>query len=240
MKSRFRIFAGPNGSGKSTLFDYLRKTKNIHTEIYVSADRIESELLEKSTFTFNAYRISTSEEEFFEYVKSHGLWKNAEQSDPGNWFSLKGGILKVNKKYINSYSASFIAGYLIEKLIITGQSFCFETVMSHESKLDLIKKAKQHGYKTYLYYVFTRIVDLNIERIKLRVKTGGHDVPEEKVKERYKRSMGLLLSAINLFDAAFVIDNTYNDFTISGGKKDESIFWTDSELPYFFSEFSKG
>lgn len=41
---RFRLFAGPNGSGKSTLYEYLRRKREIHTEIYGSADRIEADL----------------------------------------------------------------------------------------------------------------------------------------------------------------------------------------------------
>jgi len=59
---RFRMFAGPNGSGKSSLYNHLRNQKIIHTEIYVSADRIEAELKIKKRFVFNAYRISTNED----------------------------------------------------------------------------------------------------------------------------------------------------------------------------------
>jgi len=69
VKPRFRIFAGPNGSGKSTLFEYLRSKKNIHTEIYVSADRIEAELRKKNAFVFNAYRVSTSEDDFYKNLR---------------------------------------------------------------------------------------------------------------------------------------------------------------------------
>jgi len=237
MKSRFRVFAGPNGSGKSSLFDYLRSNKNIHTEIYVSADRIEADLRSKNKFVFNAYRVSTSEEEFFDYIKNHGMWETVSIKSPNNWFTLKGGILKVKKTAINSYSASFIAGYLVDKLLKSGQSFCFETVMSHVSKLELFNKAKACGYKTYLYFIFTRSVELNIERIKLRVKAGGHDVSEDKVRERYKRSMGLLISAINNSDISFVIDNSFNQFRIVGGKKEEKVFWEDDTMFNFLKPF---
>jgi len=41
---------------------------------------------------------------------------------------------------------SFIRHHLIEQ----GISHSFETVMSHLSKLDEIRKANQKGYKTYL------------------------------------------------------------------------------------------
>ena len=230
MKSRFRIFAGPNGSGKSSLFEYLRNTKNIHTEIYISADRIEAELRQKKRFVFNAYRISSNQEDFFDYIKTHGLWKNVQESDPGKNFLLKSGILKVKKGAINSYSASFIAGYLVDKLMKTGQSFCFETVMSHESKIELFQKAKKYGYRTYLYFIFTRNVELNIQRIKIRARTGGHDVPEDKVRERFGRSMSMLGPAIKVADIAFVIDNSYNEFTIVGSKKDGETVWGDGDL----------
>ncbi len=72
------MFAGPNGSGKSTLYELLRKAGTIHTEIYLSADRIEAELKSRGKFTFNAYRISSNEEEFFEFVMKSGLWKRAK------------------------------------------------------------------------------------------------------------------------------------------------------------------
>ena len=53
---RFRLFAGPNGSGKSTLFESLRENGEIHTEIYISADRIEAQIKSTGIFYFNAYR----------------------------------------------------------------------------------------------------------------------------------------------------------------------------------------
>jgi hypothetical protein len=45
-------FRGPQWFGESSLFEYLRNTRYIHTEIYVSADRIEAELLKKEKFVF--------------------------------------------------------------------------------------------------------------------------------------------------------------------------------------------
>jgi len=203
----------------------------------VSADRIEAELRKKNAFVFNAYRVSTSEDDFFKYIKSHGMWNTVSAKEPNEWFSLKSGVVKVKKTAISSYSASFIAGYLVDKLMNSRQSFCFETVMSHESKLDLFEKAKACGYKTYLYFIFTRSIELNIARIKLRVEAGGHDVADDKVRERFSRSIGLLLSALGKSDVSYIIDNTYNEFTIVGEKKDGKVFWMDKTLPEFFYKF---
>ncbi len=64
------------------------------------------------------------------------------------------------------------------------------------------------GYKTYLYFVFTDNVELNIARVKLRVQQGQHDVDESLIKSRYPRTFKLLPKALALADEAFVIDNS--------------------------------
>ncbi len=71
---RFRLFAGPNGSGKSSLFESLKKQGEIHTEIYISADRIENTIRTYSEFNFNAYRIKVSDEEFKNHIHLSGLY----------------------------------------------------------------------------------------------------------------------------------------------------------------------
>ena len=123
---------------------------------------------------------------------------------------LKSGLLKISltRSKINSYHASFIATYLAEKLIATNQSFCFETVMSHVSKVELLAKAGSAGYKTYLYFVFTDNVELNIARVQLRTKQGQHNVDPSLIRSRYSRTFKLLPKAIELSDHVFVIDNS--------------------------------
>ncbi len=208
---RFRLFAGPNGSGKTFFFNHLRNDGIIHTEIYVSADRIEAELKKKTRFNFNAYRVKVADDEFKKHILTDGLF-SSKINDPAflNCFTIKGGILtfKLARHKINSYHASFIATYLVTKLMETGQSFCFETVMSHVSKVEFFSLAKQKGYKTYLYFVFTDNVELNIARVKLRVKQGQHDVDAELIKSRYPRTFRLLPQALILSDEAYVIDNS--------------------------------
>ena len=177
----------------------------------MSADRIESELKERPTFNFNAYRVKVSESEFKDYVASDGLFKS-KIDDPIflNAFKIDKGILKFNipRNKINSYHASFIATYLVQKLLDTSQSFCFETVMSNIAKIALLKKAQQAGYKTYLYFIFTDNVNLNITRVKLRTKLGKHDVPVDLIKSRYPRTFELLPHALKFSDEAYIIDNS--------------------------------
>lgn len=232
--ARFRMFAGPNGSGKSELFHYLRKNRLIHTELYVSADRIEKQLKESGAFHFNAYRIQSDPQEFEKHVRNHGLWKELGHTHTDEVVILKAGILKVMKATLNSYIASFVAAYLCSKLFASHQSFCFETVMSHPSKLEMFEESRQSNYKNYLYYVYTTNPDLNIARIHERARTGGHFVADDKVRERFLRSLQNLPEALRACDVTYIIDNTESDFKIIAEKREGEVIWHHPESQAFW------
>ncbi len=210
MQPRFRMFAGPNGSGKSVLFEHLKDKGYIHTELYVSADRIEKDLKTTGKFYFSSYRIKVSESEFKSHILSSGLFQKLNDDSFLEELQLTSGILSFNgkAKTINSYMASFIATFLCAKLIETGQSFCFETVLSHPSKIELLALAKSFGYKTYLYFIFTENWQLNVERVKLRVLDGGHNVSHKKIESRYYKSLTNFSFAAQVADSTFLIDNS--------------------------------
>lgn len=89
--------------------------------------------------------------------------------------------------------------------------FTVETVMSHKSKLKYIELAKEKGYRVYLYFVSTEDVMINISRVSSRVDSGGHSVPEDKIKKRYDKSLDLLYDALKLVDRAYIFDNSLKD-----------------------------
>ena len=212
MQPKFRMFAGPNASGKTSLFDFLKTQSFIHTEIYINADSIEEKISFSMNFNFNAFHVKVSDNDFKKHILQSGILKKISDKTFIDKLQIKSGILKMNikKKELNSYMASFIASYLAEKLFETKQSFCFETVLSHPSKINLLKLAQRHGYKTYLYFVFTDNWQLNIERVKLRVAYGGHNVDDKKVRTRYYRSLKLFKPAALLANDSFLIDNSRN------------------------------
>ena len=90
----------------------------------------------------------------------------------------------------------------------SGESVIWETVFSHSSRLEEIKKAHRLGYYVIVIYVATLFPDINIERVKLRVKNGGHAVPEDKIISRYERTTDLLPEILMLADEAEVYDNS--------------------------------
>ena len=88
----------------------------------------------------------------------------------------------------NPDAASLDARHWVEKkrsqLLIEGQSFCYETVFSHSSKIDFVAEAKAFGYEVMLTYIHLETSELNQARVKQRVSEGGHDVPAEKIVSR--------------------------------------------------------
>lgn len=232
MLPRFRLFAGPNGSGKTRLFNFLRSKSYIHTEIYVNADDIERKLAQRHQFNFNAYRVKVSDEDFKKHIKQSGILKKISDRKFVHLLRIQSGVLeaKFKRNELNSYIASFIATYLAEKLIETKQSFCFETVLSHPSKLTLLEMANKIGYKTYLYFVCTDNWQLNIERVRLRVKQGGHAVDEEKIKERYFRSLGLFAKTASLTNTAYLLDNS-EEFELMAELRDGKLQYESSKYP---------
>jgi predicted ABC-type ATPase len=124
-----------------------------------------------------------------------------------------------------------IAGYLSR-----GESFCFETVFSHESKIQLIKNAKELGFIVILYVVNTGISDLNIIRVKERVKGGGHNVPVDKILSRISRTLANLKVALPAVDGFFIINSSGIDsvrFKIEVIKEiDEEMQFLDAPPPW--------
>jgi predicted ABC-type ATPase len=89
------------------------------------------------------------------------------------------------------------------------RSFSFETVMSHPSKIDILKRAKAARFFVQLYFVGIDDPRTNIDRVALRVAQGGHDVPQDRIIARWHRTMVLLADAVSTADQAFVFDNSH-------------------------------
>lgn len=107
----------------------------------------------------------------------------------------------------HSYEAARIAAGTRHKLIELGESFIAETVFSHATKLELIDTAQAAGYTVILHAVMIP-EDLAVQRVRHRVQAGGHDVPEQKIRERYQRLWPLVTRAAGRADSASFYDNS--------------------------------
>ena len=82
--------------------------------------------------------------------------------------------------------------------------FSFETVLSTERNLRLLEREKEKGYFIRCYYILTADPAINIWRVKSRVESGGHDVPEEKIISRYDRALGLVKDVVRVCDVCHI------------------------------------
>ncbi len=112
--------------------------------------------------------------------------------------------------------------------------FCFETVLSTERNLKLLKKAKEKGYFIRCYYILTADPMINVWRVRSRVEAGGHDVPEEKIIERYDRALELVKELVKICDVCHIYDNSGSEpFRILKKRKEEIYF---DECPDWYLE----
>jgi predicted ABC-type ATPase len=109
---------------------------------------------------------------------------------------FKDNKLHIPQDALNAYIASVLSDFIRRKLVDAKISFSFETVMSSADKVEFLKQAQESGFRTYLYYIATDDPEINISRVKNRVKAGGHSVPQDKIISRYYRSLDLLSAAI--------------------------------------------
>jgi len=106
-----------------------------------------------------------------------------------------------------SYAAAEVADATRQALISAGRPLIAETVFSHRSKIDLITDAQEANYTVALHVLLVP-EDLAVVRVKYRVASGGHSVPEAKVRQRYQRLWGLVAEAIEMCDSSSVYDNS--------------------------------
>lgn len=114
----------------------------------------------------------------------------------------------------------------INKLLALGESFAFETTLSTRSYVQFIDRAKQLDYQVTCLFFWLYSEDLAISRVETRVKEGGHHIPEDVIRRRYKSG---LKNLFNLFltrvDNWLVVNNSGDNYEIiaEGALNEETI-----------------
>ncbi|EYF00060.1 hypothetical protein [Chondromyces apiculatus] len=83
-----------------------------------------------------------------------------------------------------------------------------ETVLFSDKYRSLIPLVRRTGLIFRLVYITTVHPDINVARVRRRVLAGGHDVPEDKIHERWTRSMDNLAGFAERADRLIVVDNS--------------------------------
>ena len=88
--------------------------------------------------------------------------------------------------------------------------FGFETTFSGKTYVKLLEGMKKGGYLIHIFFLWITDVELALERIKLRVRNGGHHIPEAIVRRRFGRSLP------NFFRLYKPLANSWTIFDNSG------------------------
>jgi predicted ABC-type ATPase len=202
---RLRMLAGPNGSGKTT----LKKQLPQHLlGVDINADEIEAQWRSTGELDLRAFDARLSATDLIRWLPASPLISATGLHEHARELRAAGTVVHLGDVEINSYLAAAVADFIRRALVELAVNFTFETVMSSPDKIDFLETSRSAGYRNYLYYTALEPSDLCLARVANRVQLGGHDVPDEKILERYTRSLDLLLSAIAQTSRAYIFDNS--------------------------------
>lgn len=240
--SRLRLIAGPNGSGKSSIFqkikDFKENQKVINTGPFVNSDVIEKELREKRVVDLKVFGIEAPPATLIaDYLKVSTFKEPYDPKIISELVEVNNRVLRLRTEKSSPLIGMFVSDLIRNYLLQNGISFTMETVFSHPDKVEFIRKANEKGYKVYLYFVSTEDPAINVKRVEGRVKAGGHDVPKNKIIERYARAMDNLYPAVKLAYRAYIFDNSGPE-TIKVAEKDkDGTLYLEEKVPEWLLKY---
>jgi|SRR5690606_1754739 len=130
-----------------------------------------------------------------------------------------------------SFEAGRIMLNRINELLDEKKSFAFETTLSTRSYKNKIIQAKKQGYSVTLLFFWLENIELAKERVKTRVKEGGHNIPKDIIERRYLRGIKNLFEIyLEIVDGTLIFDNSYGIHQLIAQKFDsEAITILDLE-----------
>lgn len=108
------------------------------------------------------------------------------------------------------YTAAKLADRIRRELVNAGESFAFETVFSDPvgEKVEFLKDTALKGYSIVVCFIGIENSSISEERVAMRVTQGGHDVPTDKLKARFPRTLRNLKLAMAELPHVLIFDNS--------------------------------
>ena len=130
-----------------------------------------------------------------------------------------------------SIQASRFMSMKIRYLLGKQRDFAVETTLATRSLLNIAKTAQKAGYTVTLLYFWLNSPELAVERVKARVSTGGHNIPEETIRRRYRVGIDYFFQYYAPICERWILaDNSQIPFrVIAEGSKDEVVNIKDEE-----------
>jgi predicted ABC-type ATPase len=96
---------------------------------------------------------------------------------------------------------------LLQQAIDSGANHAFETTLGANTIPELLGKAS-HSHDVFMLFCGLASAELHIQRVRQRVASGGHDIPEAKIRERWIASRANLIKLLPHLARLQVFDNS--------------------------------
>ena len=149
-----------------------------------------------------------------EFVNSDEFAKSFSPFDPGaaSVTASRYMLMKIN--------------YLLERKA----DFAIETTLATRSLLQIVRQAQQQNYETTVLYFWLNSPDLAIERVRDRVESGGHHIPDAVIRRRYVMGLQYLFDVyIPVIDRWILADNSKPPFSVVAEGSKDVIYIKDNE-----------
>ena len=98
----------------------------------------------------------------------------------------------------------------IRRHLEQGEDFGFESTYSGRSRPRIVQTAASNGYEVWAVFIGTNGAEINIERVRQRVRSGtGHDVPVPEITRRWSAAQKNLAETAASLGTIDVLDNSY-------------------------------
>ena len=114
--------------------------------------------------------------------------------------------------------------------------FMIESNLATQKDYDWINALIKKGYEVVLFFLCTSFVEININRVKKRVAEGGHDIAEPIIEHRYKMGLTYLKGNLQLFQKAYLIDNSEETALVMAEINNGSIQSKEPNSPKWVSD----
>ena len=107
---------------------------------------------------------------------------------------------------------------LLERAIREDLDFAFETTLGGRTMTGLLLQAARERHPVHVWFAGLASVELHLERVRRRVASGGHDIPEAKVRERYARGRENLIRLLPNLASLRLYDNSIESDPAAGAR----------------------
>jgi predicted ABC-type ATPase len=97
---------------------------------------------------------------------------------------------------------------LLEEAIAQKRDYRFETTLGGRSIARLLQTAAREGHLLHIWFCGLESPELHLRRVRSRVSRGGHDIPEEKIRERWNSSRENLIRLLPHIHHLRLYDNS--------------------------------